>query len=187
MGEAIQIELLGGLRITRDGRPVAGYLSRKVPALLAYLAVTGTPQPRDRLATLLWGDYPEAHARNNLRQALANLNRLTGGCLVITRVTVGLHPDSPPWCDATTLETALQRVGTDVATLQEVADLYTGAFLEGFAVPDAPTFEEWALALHPGRRGVPLTMTEHRFTSLADAERFVFRLRWKKYTGHDLG
>jgi hypothetical protein len=47
-------------------------------------------------------------------------------------------------------------------------------------------FEEWTLALHSGWRGVAPTMTEHKFTSLEDAERFVFRLRWKKHTGHDL-
>ena len=72
--------------------------------------------------------------------------------------------------------------------LQRVLMIFRGEPLEGkpILVCTKP-FEEWALALHPGRRGVPLTMTEHRFTSLAEAERFVFRLRWKKYTGHDLG
>ena len=72
--------------------------------------------------------------------------------------------------------------------LQRVLMIFRGEPLEGkpILICTKP-FEEWALALYPGRRCVSLTMTEHRFTSLADAERFVFRLRWKKYTGHDLG
>jgi hypothetical protein len=72
--------------------------------------------------------------------------------------------------------------------LQRVLMIFRGEPLEGkpILICTKP-FEEWALAFHAGRRGVPPTMTEHRFTSLAEAERFVFRLRWKKYTGHDLG
>ena len=72
--------------------------------------------------------------------------------------------------------------------LQRVLMVFRGEPLEGKPVLICTKpFEEWTLAMHPGRRGVPPTLTEHRFTSLEEAERFVFRLRWKKYTGHDLG
>jgi hypothetical protein len=71
--------------------------------------------------------------------------------------------------------------------LQRVLMVFRGEPLEGKPVLICTKpFEEWALAIHRGKRGVPPQLTEHRFTSLEEAERFVFRLRWKKYTGHDL-
>lgn len=45
MGE-LHLELLGGLRIANDGVAVNGFVSRKAPALLCYLAVTS--QQRDQ-------------------------------------------------------------------------------------------------------------------------------------------
>jgi hypothetical protein len=47
----------------------------KVVALLAYLAVTGTPHNRDALATLLWPERSQSRARAYLRRALSELNR----------------------------------------------------------------------------------------------------------------
>ena len=71
--------------------------------------------------------------------------------------------------------------------LQRVLMVFRGEPLEGKPVLICTKpFEEWALAIHSGKRGVPPQLTEHRFASLEEAERFVFRLRWKKYTGHDL-
>ena len=47
---------------------------KKVKALLAYLALeSGTPHPRGKLATLLWGASSEQQARQSLRQALVGL------------------------------------------------------------------------------------------------------------------
>jgi hypothetical protein len=44
------------------------------------------------------------------------------------------------------------------------------------------------LAQLTGRRGdPPKLLPEHRFTSLEDAERAVFRMRWREHTGHELG
>ena len=48
--------------------------------------------------------------------------------------------------------------------------------------------QEWALGQLTGERGKPVKMlTDTVFTSIEDAEREVFRRRWKKYTGSDLG
>ena len=45
-------------------------------ALLCYLAVEADrPHSREVLAALLWPDYPEQEARNNLRYALYNLRQ----------------------------------------------------------------------------------------------------------------
>ncbi len=45
---------------------------------------------------------------------------------------------------------------------------------------------EWQLAKTTGVAGKPLKMLERRFTSMADAEWFVFRQRWNALTGETL-
>jgi hypothetical protein len=71
--------------------------------------------------------------------------------------------------------------------LQRVLMVFRGEPLAGKPVLICTKpFQEWTLAEHSGKRGVPPRLTEHKFASLEEAERFVFRMRWKKYTGHDL-
>jgi len=67
----LQITLLGGIHASLRGKPVAGFVSVKVQALLAYLAVTARPHTREALAALLWGEMSDEDAKTNLRQALA--------------------------------------------------------------------------------------------------------------------
>lgn len=46
---------------------------------------------------------------------------------------------------------------------------------------------EWVLGQLSGIRGRSATVLDHcRFTSLAEAEWTVFRLRWKRWTGEEL-
>jgi DNA-binding SARP family transcriptional activator len=68
-------------------------------ALLAYLAVTGRPHLRPALVGLLWGDMPEARARNNLSKALTHLRHTVGHHLDITRERVALARERPYWLD----------------------------------------------------------------------------------------
>jgi DNA-binding SARP family transcriptional activator len=70
----LALYLLGPPRIDVDGEPVQ-ISRRKVVALLAYLAVTGTLHSRDALATLLWPERSQSRARAYLRRALSELNR----------------------------------------------------------------------------------------------------------------
>jgi len=56
-----------------------------------------------------------------------------------------------------------------------------------YALIEVERDREWALATLSGERGVaPTLLPEHRFTSLADAEWTVFRLRWAYWTGREL-
>ena len=146
MAGELRLALLGGVRLTNAGVPVAGLVSRKAQALLVYLAITGRPQPRDVLAGLLWGDLPEEYARANLRQAVAVLNRCLGAHLQTTRTSVGLNPACPLWLDVAAFEAALASLGTgapDHDQLRAAVALYAGDFLAGFSLPDAPAFDEW--------------------------------------------
>ena len=75
----LSIFLLGPFQATLDGQAITGFESNKVRALLAYLAAEADrPHARERLAGLLWPDYPHTSALNNLRSALANLRQATG-------------------------------------------------------------------------------------------------------------
>jgi DNA-binding SARP family transcriptional activator/predicted ATPase len=138
------IRLFGGLSLTRNGAPLGPFVSSKAPALLAYLAVTRRAHTRDALAALFWGELPDADARNNLRQALSNLRKLAEPHLTITRETVEFNRAAPYTLDVEAFERAVR--ANTVEALQEAAAQYTGDFLAGVFVRDAPEFEEWMLA-----------------------------------------
>lgn len=150
----LQFSVLGKLQINLDGQPVTGFVSSKVQALLCYLAITGMPQDRGTLATLLWGDMPDTEARTNLRLALSNLRKLVGAYLDISRETVLFNRNSPYWLDVERFQIALTQfqsvqnssAGASLDLLRQAVELYRGDFLEGFAVRDALAFEEWLLA-----------------------------------------
>ena len=58
--------------------------NKKLAGLLAHLACTApVPQPREKLATLLWGSHFDTQARQNLRQALFRLRQTLGQDLLV--------------------------------------------------------------------------------------------------------
>jgi adenylate cyclase len=151
----LSVQLLGPFQVTLDGEPVTGLRSDKVRALLAYLATeASSPQRREKLAGLLWHDWPEPAARANLRQALANLRRSIGDhrakppFLHITRKTIQFNRASDAWIDVTAFTDLLETREPPrqaIHQLEEAVDLYRDGFLEGFSIGDSPAFEEWAL------------------------------------------
>jgi DNA-binding SARP family transcriptional activator len=73
----LSLQLFGPFQAELDGKPVSGFRSDKIRALLAYLAVEAhRPWSRAILANLLWPDFPEKTAQSNLRNALSNLRRV---------------------------------------------------------------------------------------------------------------
>jgi DNA-binding SARP family transcriptional activator len=80
------------------GRPLV-LPTRKARALLAYLAIPlGRPHPREKLASLLWGDMPDAPARGNLRQSLSRIQRALARTgvpgMIFREDTVALDPSA---------------------------------------------------------------------------------------------
>ena len=73
MSGHLEIRLLGGLQILLDNTPlgtdvpIRTFISNKVPALFAYLAVTKRAPKRDALAALLRAERSDADAKNTLR------------------------------------------------------------------------------------------------------------------------
>lgn len=151
MAKQLTISLFGSPSVAIDEEPVKGFISNKAVALVYYLAATGRVHGRDVLAALLWGEFPEAKAKKNLRDVLSNLRQVMDEYVRITRQTVELNRDMPIVID---VETFLAGVGmgggrdgqladTAVSLLRSAVDVYEGPFLDGFYPAQAEEYEVW--------------------------------------------
>jgi DNA-binding SARP family transcriptional activator/tetratricopeptide (TPR) repeat protein len=143
----LELALLGQPEIKLDGKPFV-VASGKAQGMLFYLAVTGRPCSRQKLAGLFWGDMSEERARGNLRVELTKLRPLLDSHLIVGRRTLAFNRNSDSKLDVAVFEERLQRPQPTAQQLQEAVNLYRGDFLEDFSVRDAPLFEEWMLAQH---------------------------------------
>lgn len=75
--QRVEVRLLGPPHVLRDG-DLVGFDTRKATALLAHLAVSRRPRPRDALADLLWPDTDVERARGALRRTLSSLRTAIG-------------------------------------------------------------------------------------------------------------
>lgn len=133
----LHVRLFGPPRIERDGKPVEPD-TRKAVALLAYLAVTGQAQGRDRLAGLLWPEADQERARGALRRTLSALRSvLDGEHLATDGLKVALDRGGIE-CDVVRFRTLLAD-----GRLRDAAAEYTGDFFEGFSLRDCVAFDEW--------------------------------------------
>src|SRR4051794_1330509 len=139
----LRLTLLGPPAVTRDGRPLA-FDTRKATALLAFLALEGKPQPRDRLAALLWPEADPSRARSALRRTVSVTAAQVGDALATERAHLGLA-DGAWSCDAVEFRTLTSR--RDAAADRQAADLYPDDFLAGFSLRDAPGFDDWQTAV----------------------------------------
>ena len=143
----LELKLLGGFEARLQGGPALVFPTQKSQALLAYLALPlGQSHPREKLATLLWGDMQHAQARGNLRNALSRIKKIlpkaVRASLVIDGASVSLDP-SVVDVDVAQFERLLADGGMDA--LGQIAVLYRGDFLAGLALSERP-FEEWLTA-----------------------------------------
>jgi DNA-binding SARP family transcriptional activator len=135
----LRINTLGGLAITRDGEAVTQLGTRKVAALLVYLAYTERAYAREVLAELLWEERTPRRALGNLRVALTSLRKHLGDYVLITHDTVAINLEAEIRLDVRRLEALLQ-AGQILAAVA----LHHGGFLQGFFVRGAPAFDNWA-------------------------------------------
>jgi DNA-binding SARP family transcriptional activator len=138
----LHIRLLGEVDLRRGDVPLPALESARAESLLAYLLIhRGAPQPRQRLAFLLWPDSTEAQARTNLRKVLHNLRRALPDAdrfLDVTPRTLQWRPDALYQLDVADFETALAGAGDDTARLAAAVDAYTGDLVEG-------SYDEWLI------------------------------------------
>ncbi len=134
-----RLHCLGEAALRSPSGSLVHFRSRKHFALLAYLALNADrAHRRERLVNLLWSDSESSKARHSLSQALYAIRRLLNGAVHIEGEDLEIKSDGLQ-VDALELERLLQSGDPEGAV-----DLYRGEFLEGFWVPGAQGFEEWA-------------------------------------------
>src|SRR5438309_2523326 len=165
MGRLI-LKLLGTPEVSHAEQPLT-FQTRKVLALLAYLAVEQGVHSRDKITALLWPESDEERGKASLRRALAYLREsldepshersrdvpLQPPHMLIEHHTLSFNTTSDFELDTHILQTAFtlarRRSSGDPRThlvhLQMAASCYRGNFLDGFSLPDAPDFEDWLL------------------------------------------
>ncbi|MBV8887167.1 MAG: AAA family ATPase [Chroococcidiopsidaceae cyanobacterium CP_BM_RX_35] len=142
----LTLKLLGSPQISLNGQPLIHFISRKAKALLIYIAVNSKLHNREMLAELFWQDMPSGHSMNNLRAVLPNLRQLVGSHLIVTRQTVAFNRECPYYLDIEAIQAIADYSKIDnLQFLSDALTQYQGDFLEGFYVPDAAEFENWAL------------------------------------------
>lgn len=172
----LKLHLFGMPQLYLDDMPITEFVTRKALALFIYLASNRRPQPRHKLAALLWRDVAEKQAHNSLRRVLPNLRHLVGSHLRIERHAVTFDEQQPFWLDAELFRRTLATLPAQptprsgaVALLnpdpiEQALAFYKHEFLDGFYVDDAPAFEEWVFLQREELRELAL----RGFTYLAD-------------------
>lgn len=136
----IVLRVLGPVEIRMDeATPSTELLWRKNVALLMLLArAPARSRTREQLTGLLWSEKPDAAARHSLNEAIRTIRRHLG-------------PDSMDTsggqvrlsADHVRLDTELLEESMAKGDLEAAGTLVSGEFMEGFALPDEWTFEEW--------------------------------------------
>ena len=144
----LSISLFGHFQVNLDQKPVTGFEANKVRALLAYLAVeVKNAHSREKLSGMLWPDIPDGSAYANLRFALSNLRKAIGDhnvqppFLLITSDALQFNQNSNFELDVHMFTEKID--SPSIEQMQHAVSHYRGEFLEGFAIEDSATFEEW--------------------------------------------
>ncbi len=142
----VQLFLLGPAQFVRHEQPIELGVAKAV-ALLAFLAVTRAPQPRDRLADLLWpASLPDA-SRKNLRNTLWTIRKTLGEDVLWYPDNDRIGLSEAVEVDVSAFESAAQSLpAVDAPALQQIAQLYRAPLLDGLVILDAPDFELWLSA-----------------------------------------
>lgn len=131
---ALAVHLLGAPRIERDGAPLPPPRGAKAWALLTLLLLVDTPQPRSRVASLL---FPEADdPLGALRWSLSELRRLLDEDAEITRDPLHLRLRGDVVVDADIVARG------DWPQAMALPG-FGGELLEGMSFASAASFELW--------------------------------------------
>ena len=154
----MRISLFGNLRISFAGRPVTAVNTNRLHSLIAYLILHGdAPQPRERVAFILWPASSESQARTNLRQLLHHLKRaLPAECdlLETDHFTVRWRQDDACAVDVVDFQSAIAAAGSaraendrarEIQCLATAAKLYDDDLLPAL-------YDDWLTPLRENYR-----------------------------------
>lgn len=159
----LQLRLLGPLRVTRGAAAVALPASRKVRALLGYLAITTQPVARSQLCDLLWDgpNDPRGELRWCLSRIRAVIDAPPGSSRVETQddsLRLRLDDICLDAAEVMAVQGGLERLPRD--ELHRLAGLFAGEFLEGLDADRMPAFNTWLLAQRRHLRGLRIALLE---------------------------
>ena len=154
----MRINLFGNLRISIAGSPVTAVNTNRLHSLMACLILHGdTPQPRERLAFMLWPASSESQARTNLRQLLHHLKRgLPAECnlLETSHFAVRWRQDASCSIDVVDFQAAIAEAASartrndrvrEIQSLTLAAQLYEDDLLPGL-------YDDWLTPLREDYR-----------------------------------
>jgi DNA-binding SARP family transcriptional activator len=136
----ITLRVLGPIEATVDGEPAPPELLwRKHLALLVYLVRSPKLlRTREHLVGVFWPEKTESAARHSLSEALRVIRRSLGEGAIDPGPGQIKLAEGLVEVDVDQLEALMARGDSAAA-----AALVAGEFMEGFAIGDAPAFEEW--------------------------------------------
>lgn len=186
--ERLQLQLLGGVGISRAGVALPLPPSRKVRALLAFLAVTpGTT--RTRLCELLW-DVPN-DPRGELRWHLSKLRGLLDDDECVRVDARGDHVRLDlSGCDADVVRIANagKPEDLDLDQLRELCGLFKGEFADGLTLDRNPQFSSWLGAQRRRFQAVHVALLEQLYRRLDpdSEEAFACLEKWVQLAPFDV-
>ncbi|MBN2050538.1 MAG: hypothetical protein JW760_08855 [Spirochaetales bacterium] len=118
----------------------------KTLALIAYLAVRGSPVSRDRMTDMLWPGLEVKKARANLRTVLSESKHLLPEGVISTEGhSLKIITGPSVTCD---VREFMHLAGSDegpeqIDKLSKSLVVYRGEFLQGLSLPECPDFDDW--------------------------------------------
>jgi DNA-binding SARP family transcriptional activator/tetratricopeptide (TPR) repeat protein len=178
---ALHVQLLGPLTISRNDIALPLPASRKVRALIAFLALAPNPPTRSTLCELLW-DIPN-DPRGELRWCLSKIRGVldepdrrrveSSGEFIrfdLTDCTV----------DANEIIRATQEgIETlEPGPLRALSLLFKGDFLEGLTLDRHPAFSGWLASQRRRFRACHTALLEHLVKGISDSEITIYLDKW---------
>lgn len=152
----LSVRLLGPFTVCHGDHPVTLPASRKLPALLAYLALAPRPLGRSQLCELLWEtpNDPRGELRGCLSKIRSAMERPGRKCVITHEDTVQLDLDH---CVVDCIDIG-RAFGEGLDTLapkrlRALLGLFAGDFLEGLELAGSPVFDCWLTAQRRRYRG----------------------------------
>jgi len=174
---AVDVRVLGPMTVSRDGVALALPASRKVRALIAYLALAPRAPTRAQLCELL-GDIPN-DPRGELRWCLSKarsiLDEPDRRRIETSLDTVRLDL-SDCYVDVVDVGQAMQTgiEKLDPGRLRALSNLFVGDFLDGMEIDRSPHFNSWLIAQRRRFRACHVAVLEHLVASLTAESEEIF-------------
>ena len=180
----MRVSLFGNLRISFAGRPVTAVNTNRLHSLIAYLILhSDTPQPRERLAFLLWPASNEPQARTNLRQLLHHLKlALPAECtsLETDHFAVQWRQDASCTVDVVDFQAAIVEAAaarTEGGRAREIQSLTTAAQLyEDDLLP--ALYDDWLTPLREDYRKRIADVLQRLATLFEEQKEYAAAIPW---------